>query len=195
MTQLLLGLLIVLAVHSVRLFADDWRTRMLIRLGRPLWMALFSLLSVLGLLLLVWGFALVRERPVVLWSPPPVLRHPALALMALSFVLLAAAAVPGNLLKARLQQPLLLAVKIWALAHLLVNGMLAHVLLFGAFLAWAVLAYRAARQRDRREGPVPAAGRALPTAATLALGLLGWLVFAGWLHGWLIGIRPVAWFS
>lgn len=193
MTQLLLGLLIVLAVHSVRLFADDWRTRMLIRLGRPAWLVLFSLLSLLGLVLLVWGFALVREQPTVLWSPPPALRHPALALLALSFILLAAAAVPGNHLKARLQQPLLLAVKTWALAHLLVNGMLAHGLLFGAFLAWSVLAYRAARQRDRRAGTVYARGRTLPTVVTLVLGLLGWLVFANWLHGWLIGIRPVAW--
>jgi uncharacterized membrane protein len=193
MTQMLLGLLIVLAVHSVRLVADDWRTRMLIRLGRPLWLLSFSLVSVLGLALLVWGFAQVREQPTVIWSPPPGLRHLAIALMALSFILLAAAAVPGNRLKARLQHPLLLAVKTWALAHLLVNGMLAHVLLFGSFLAWSVLAYRAARQHDRREGTIYPAGRPLPTVFTVLAGLIGWLVFANWLHGWMIGIRPVAW--
>lgn len=193
MTRMLLGLLIVLSVHSLRLVAEDWRNRAVARLGRPLWLTLFSLVSMVGLVLLVWGFAQAREQPLVLWQPLPALRHAALALTALSFILLLAALVPANHLKARLRHPLLLALKTWALAHLLLNGMLVHAILFGSLLLWAVLAYRAARQRDRLSGAAAPPARAPMTLLTLVLGLLAWWLFASKLHGWLIGIKPVPW--
>jgi uncharacterized membrane protein len=85
---------------------------------------------------------------------------------------------------------MVLAVKTWALAHVLANGNLAHVLLFGAFLLWAVFDFRAARQRDRRDGTVYIRGNTGATLITLVLGVAAWLAFALWLHGYLIGVRP-----
>jgi uncharacterized membrane protein len=193
MTLLIAGLLIILCVHSVRLFADDWRSRTLARIGRPAWLTLYSLVSLLGLGLLVWGFALTREQPLMLWSPPVATRHLAAVLMLPAFVLWAAALVPGNHLKARLHHPLVLGSKVWALAHLLTTGTLAHMLLFGSLLAWGVLSLRASRLRDQREATSYPAGTVGPTLAAVALGILGWWLFAHWLHGLLIGIRPVNW--
>ena len=192
MAWLVLGLVLFLGVHSVRIVAEDWRTATRARLGEGAWKGAYSLLSVIGFVLIVWGFGLARQQPVALWSPPVGLRHLASLLTLVSFVLLAAAYVPGNGIKARLHHPMILGVKTWALAHLLANGNLAHLVLIGSFLVWAVLAYRAARQRDRAAGTVYPAGRATGTVMTLVLGVAGWAVFAFWLHGWWIGIRPIA---
>jgi uncharacterized membrane protein len=191
MSYLILGLIIFLGVHSVRIVADGWRTRTLSRIGEMPWKGLYSLLSLVGFALLVWGFGLARQQPVQLWSPPMAMRHLAALLTLVSFLLLAAAYVPGNSIKAALHHPMVLGVKVWALAHLLANGNLAHVLLFGSFLLWAVLDFTAARRRDRAAGTTYPRGRAGATAITVITGLVGWLVFALWLHGWLIGVRPL----
>lgn len=187
---LVLGLLVFLGVHSVRIVAEPWRLSTRERLGEPAWKGLYSLLSLLGLGLIIWGFGLARQTPVQLWSPPVGMRHLASLLTLISFVLLAAAYVPRNRIKARLHHPMVLAVKTWALAHLLANGNVAHVLLFGAFLVWAVLDFKAARQRDRRDGTVYIRGNTGATLITLVLGVAAWLAFAMWLHGYLIGVRP-----
>jgi len=192
MTYLLLGLAIFLGVHSVRIVADAWRARMLQTVGPSAWKGLYSVASLLGFALIVWGFGLARQQPVQLWSPPVAMRHLASLLTLVSFVLLAAAYVPGNGIKARLHHPMVLGVKTWALAHLLANGNLAHVLLFGSFLAWAVLSFSAARRRDRAAGTPYPPGRTGATLLTLAVGALAWAVFALWLHGMLIGVRPFA---
>ena len=190
MTYLILGLIIFLGVHSVRIVADDWRTQTRSRLGELPWKGLYSVASLLGFALLVWGFGLARQQPVQLWSPPLAMRHLAALLTLVSFVLLAAAYVPGNGIKARLHHPMVLATKVWALAHLLANGNLAHVVLFGAFLVWAVFDFTAARRRDRVAGTQYPAGNAGATAITVVVGLVAWLAFAMWLHGLLIGVRP-----
>lgn len=191
MTYLVLGLVIFLGVHSVRIVADAWRTRMRERLGEGAWKGLYSLLSLAGLALVVWGFGVAREQPVVLWMPPAGMRHLAGLLTLLSFVLFAAAYVPGNGIKARLHHPMAAGVKVWALAHLLSNGMLVHQILFGAFLLWAVASFAAARRRDRLAGTVYAPGQVLPTVITVLLGAAAWAAVAFWLHGMLIGIRPL----
>ncbi len=190
MTYLILGLIIFLGVHSVRIVADDWRTQTRSRLGELPWKGLYSVASLIGFGLLVWGFGLARQQPVQLWSPPLAMRHLAALLTLVSFVLLAAAYVPGNGIKARLHHPMVLAAKVWALAHLLANGNLAHVLLFGSFLVWAVFDFSTARRRDRVAGTQYPPGSAGATAITVVVGLLAWLAFAMWLHGWLIGVRP-----
>ena len=190
MTYLILGLIIFLGVHSVRIVADDWRTQTRSRLGELPWKGLYSVASLLGFALLVWGFGLARQQPVQLWSPPLAMRHLAALLTLVSFVLLAAAYVPGNGIKARLHHPMVLATKVWALAHLLANGNLAQVVLFGAFLVWGVFDFTAARRRDRVAGTQYPAGNAGATAITVVVGLVAWLAFAMWLHGLLIGVRP-----
>ncbi|MFZ1501210.1 MAG: NnrU family protein [Giesbergeria sp.] len=191
MTLLILGLVLFLGVHSVRIVADGWRTRMRQRLGEGGWKGLYSLLSLAGLALVIWGVGLARQDPVALWTPPVAMRHVASLLTLAAFVLLAAAYVPRNALKARLHHPMVLAVKVWALAHLLSNGNLADVLLFGGFLLWAVLDFRSARQRDRAQGTRYPTGTLAGTAAAVVLGSVAWAVFAFWGHALLIGVSPM----
>ena len=191
MTLLILGLVLFLGVHSLRIVADGWRTQQVARLGERRYKGLYTLASLLGFGLLLWGFSLARAQAVPLWSPPAWTRPLAATLMLLAFVLLAAAYVPRNVFKARLGHPMLLSVKVWALAHLIANGTLADVLLFGSFLAWAVLCFRSSRQRDRAAGTTyPAANRS-GTALTVAIGAVAYALFAYWLHGWLFGVRPL----
>lgn len=190
MVWLILGLVLFLGVHSVRVFAEDWRTNTRARLGENAFKGAYSVVSVLGFVLIIWGFGQARLQPVVVWTPPVGMRHLASLLTLLAFVSLAAAYVPGNAIKARLHHPMVLGVKIWALAHLLANGMLAHMVLFGSFLVWAVLSFRAARQRDRVGQVVYAPGRAGPTVVTVLLGVALWAGFAFWAHGAWIGVRP-----
>lgn len=190
MNALILGLVVFLGLHSVRIVADDWRTRTRARVGEAAYKGVYSVLSVLGLGLVIWGFGVARDTPVMLWTPPAGMRHAAALLTLVAFVLLAAAYVPGNALKARLHHPMVLGVKTWALAHLLANGSVAHVLLFGSFLAWAVLCFGAARRRDRVQGTVYAPGHTTETAITIVAGVGVWALFAFVLHGLLIGIRP-----
>ena len=190
MSALILGLIVFLGAHSVRIFAEDWRRARIARLGENRWKGLYSLVSALGLALIVWGYGDARTAPVDLWSPPLWTRHLAALLTLPAFVLLAAAYVPRTRIRAAVGHPMVLGVKVWALAHLLSNGRLADLLLFGAFLAWSVLDYRAARARDRAGAARPPAGTAGADALAVVAGLVGWGAFAWWLHGWLIGVRP-----
>jgi uncharacterized membrane protein len=191
MAMLILGLVLFLGIHSTRIFADGWRSGMIARLGPMRWKGLYSVLSIIGFVVVIWGFRMARADTLVLWSPPVWARHAAALLMVFSFILLAAAYVPRNSIKARLHHPMVLGVKVWALAHLLANGVAASVVLFSAFLVWAVLSYRAARQRDRAANTVYPPGNAAWTGITVAAGLIAWAVFAMFLHGPLIGVRPL----
>jgi uncharacterized membrane protein len=184
------GLVLFLGVHSVRIFADDWRTQTINRVGEKAFKGAYAVLALLGFVLIIWGFGVAREFPVVLWTPPPGMRHGAALFNVLAFVLLMAAYVPHNSIKARVHHPMVLAVKTWAFAHLISNGNLAHVVLFGAFLAWAVLDFISARRRDRAQGIQYPAGTASATLLTVLLGVVMSGVFAMWLHGLLIGVKP-----
>ena len=191
MSYLVLGLVVFLGVHSVRIVAEGWRTRQLQAHGEGAYKGVYSVLSLLGFALIVYGFGVARETPVVLWTAPVALRHVAALLILLAFVLLAAAYVPGNAIQARVHHPMVLGVKTWALAHLLSTGRLETTVLFGAFLLWAVFNFSAARRRDRLDGG--ASTRPVSKGATvlaLLLGLGAYAVFAVLLHGMLIGIRP-----
>jgi uncharacterized membrane protein len=124
--------------------------------------------------------------------PPVWTRHPAALLVLIAFILLVAAYLPGTRIKAAVGHPMVLAVKVWALAHLLANGTLNDIVLFGSFLAWAVLAFTAARRRDRAAGVTyPALGGNRDLAAVV-LGAVAWALFARFAHLWLIGVSPFA---
>jgi uncharacterized membrane protein len=192
MTQLILGLVLFLGAHSVRIYGEDWRTRLRARLGDNGFKGLYSVLSLLGLVLIVRGYGEARLDPVALWTPMLWTRHLASLLVLVAFILNFAAYVPGNQIKAKLHHPMILGVKVWAFAHLLANHTLADLVLFGSFLVWALLDYRAARRRDARTGTVYAPGRLSMTLVTVAVGVAGWAVFAFWLHAWLFGVRPLA---
>jgi uncharacterized membrane protein len=191
MLMLVLGLIVFLGMHSTRVFAEGWRSGMVARIGPLPWKAIYSLVSILGFIVLVWGFRMARQDTLVLWTSPAWMKHVTAVLMMVSFVLLAAAYVPRNWIKARLHHPMVLGVKVWALAHLLSNGVAADVVLFGAFLLWAVLSFAAARRRDRENGTVYPPGNAIGTSIAIAVGLMAWSVFALLLHGPLIGVRPL----
>lgn len=190
MGLLIAGLFVFLGLHSIRMLADGWRGRMLQRYGEAVYKGIFSVLSLLGLALVVYGFGLAREAPVVLWVPPLALRHAASLLTLVAFVLLVAAYVPRNAIKARWHHPMVLSVKTWALAHLLANGHVAHLVLFGSFLIWSVCNFIVARRRDRMAGTRYPAATVAGTTTMLVVGVAVWALFAFQLHGWLIGIRP-----
>lgn len=190
MSYLVLGLLLFLGIHSVRIIADNWRTRTIERIGSYPWKGIYTLLSLAGFALLVWGYGEARQVPVILYDPPLFTRHLAALLVLIAFVLVAAAYVPGNHIKAMVGHPMYAGIKLWAFAHLLSNGRLADVILFGAFLTWSIAGFIAARRRDRRAGTVYPAGVAALSALTAIAGFVLWAVFAFWAHRWLIGVGP-----
>ncbi len=191
MALLLLGLVIFLGVHSTRILADGWRTSMIARMGPMPWKGLYAVLSILGFIVLVIGFRAARRDTMVLYSTPSWMTHVTALLMVFAMILFVAAYIPRNWFKAKFHHPQVLSVKTWAVAHLLSNGEAANVLLFGAFLLWAVLSFSAARRRDRANGTVYPPGNAIGTSITVAAGLVVWSVFALLLHGPLIGVRPL----
>ena len=190
MTVLILGLILFLGTHSLRIFADDWRGRQVARLGEQRWKGIYSLVSLAGFALLVWGYGMARAEPVLLWSPPVWTRHLAALLTIPAFILLVAAYVPGTRIKAAVGHPMVLGVKTWAFSHLIANGTLADVLLFGSFLVWAVVDYRSAKARDRAAGTRYVTGPVSRDILAVVIGLVAWAAFALWLHGMLIGVRP-----
>ena len=192
MSILVLGLLIFLGAHSLRIFADDWRRRQVTRLGEKSWKGLFALVSLIGFALICWGFGLARQHPLLLYVPPLSLRHLNALFTLIAFVLVAAAYVPRNYFKARLGHPMLLGAKVWAFGHLLATGMLHDVVLFGTFLLWAIVLFVVSRRRDRLAGTVYPAGTLAGNALTVVSGILAWSIFAFWLHLWLIGVNPFA---
>ncbi len=182
--------MLFLGAHSVRIFADDWRTARIAAGGERAWKGIYSLLSIAGFILIVYGYGQARMTAPVLYTPPVWTRHVAALLMLPAFILFAAAYVKGTRIKARAGHPMIAAVKTWAFAHLLSNGTLADVVLFGAFLVWAVLDYRASRRRDRAAGVTYAEGPISRDFIAIGVGVVAWAIFAFWLHGPLIGVRP-----
>lgn len=198
MGVLVLGLVLFLGVHSLRIVAEGWRGAMLARVGEKAWKGVYSLVAIAGFVLVVWGYALARRDAVVLWGQPPVaMRHVAALLTLIAFVLVVAAYVPRNQIKARLHHPMVIGVKVWAFAHLIANNTLADVVLFGAFLVWAIVDFRSARQRDRVAQAAsphphpPPEGEGTRTAITVVVGVVAWAVFAFWLHRAWIGVAPM----
>lgn len=191
MTILVLGLVLFLGVHLVRVFADGWRRATIARIGEGPWKGIYSLVSIAGFVLLVWGYVQARHQTPALWDPPAFMRYVTVVLMLPAFVLFVAAYVPRNGIRARLHHPQTLSVKLWALAHLLSTGTLADVLLFGGFLAWAVLVFIAARKRDRAAGTVYPPGTAGGTITCIVVGLAIYAIFLMGLHRWLTGVSPI----
>ncbi len=191
MIYLIAGLLIFLGLHSVRIVADDWRSAQIARLGEKTWKLGYTAVSLISFGLILWGFHLARQEPIVLWPRIEGMHHVAGPLMVIAFILLAAAYVPRNYIKAKTGHPMVLSVKTWALAHLLANNTLADLLLFGGFLAWAVVAYISLRRRDRAAGVVPGPATTMGTVLTVIIGVIAAILFAHWAHAWLFGVSPM----
>lgn len=186
MAILVVGLILFLGVHSVGIVAPGWRERMQARVGEKKWKGVYALIAAAGLVLLIYGYGEARENPVVVYTPPFWLRHVTALLLVPVFPLLFAAYLPGRI-KAALKHPMLVGVMFWGLAHLLANGTLADVLLFGGFLAWAIadrVSFERRPPQELRTAPTSAANDVI----AVALGLGVYVVFALWLHAVLIGV-------
>jgi uncharacterized membrane protein len=190
MLVLILGVLLFLGVHSIRIVADSWRTAQIGKMGASAWKGIYTVVSLLGFGLIIWGFGMARAEPMVIWSPPVWTRHVAGTLMIVAFILLVAAYVPGSGIKARIGHPMLAATKTWALAHLMANGTLADILLFGAFLIWAVVAFINSRKRDRTAGVTYPKLGPMRDVIAVVVGVIAWAVFAFYAHVRLIGVSP-----
>jgi uncharacterized membrane protein len=197
--ELILGLVLFLGVHALRVFAEGTRQKLIGAMGPFVYKAFYSIVSIIGLLLIVSGYSAARIEPIVLYTPPTGMAHAASSLTLIAFVLLIAAYIPGNLILRKLKHPMTLAVKVWAFAHLLSNGTLADVLFFGGFLVWSVLVYRSARRRAPVENPglsdLPAVIASRPPSmlaslVTLVVGIGTWAWFAFEGHAMLIGLAP-----
>jgi uncharacterized membrane protein len=189
MTWFIVGLVVFLGVHSVSIAAPGWRDATAARLGEQPWKGLYSLVSIASFVLLIWGYGVARLDPVVLYTPPVWTRWLAALLMLPVFPLLLAAYFPGRI-KTALKHPMLSAIKFWALAHLLANGTLADVLLFGGFLVWAVadrISFKRRVQRPIRTAPP----RAWNDAIAVVVGLALYFIFMNWLHVRWIGVSPM----
>ena len=191
MSWMILGLIIFLGIHSLSIFAPDWRDHQRNRLGILPWKGLYAVVAIIGLALAIWGFGQMRQNPIWVWHPPLGLQHAVSLFMLPAFVFLVAAYFPKNHIRARLGHPLLLATKLWAFSHLLVNGRLGDMVFFGAFLVWAIALFAVLRRRDRATGKMPGPTAAWATTATVILGLLFWYVFAMHLHVLVTGVPAI----
>jgi uncharacterized membrane protein len=188
MTVLILGLVLFLGIHSVSIVAPAWRDGVNARNPKA-WKAGYSIVSGIGIGLLIWGYGLARQQPVVLYTPPTWMRHLTLLLMLPVFPLLFAAYLPGRIQTA-MTHPMLASVKLWALAHLLANGTLADLLLFGGFLAWAVADRISFKRRVAR--PVPGAPpSSMNDVIAVVGGLAVYVLTLLWGHRVLTGLSPI----
>lgn len=190
MTELIAGLIVFLGIHSVAIVAPGARHHAVAHLGEGTWKGLYAAAAVAGVVLIVHGYGAARLDPLWLYAPPAWLRHVGMLLLLPVFPLLLAAYLPGRI-RARLRHPMLVAVKTWALAHLLMNGALADVVLFGALLAWAVAERVSLGRRPARPAPALPPSRWNDAVAVVA-GIAVYLAFVLWLHAWLIGVPVMA---
>ncbi|CAA2102898.1 hypothetical protein MBUL_01919 [Methylobacterium bullatum] len=194
MLILILGLVLFLGTHAFSMLRTK-RAGIIDEVGESRFKLGYTVLSIVGIVLIAYGFGQYRaDGYIQVWNPPVFTRHLALLLTLLAFIVLASAYLPGHI-RARAKHPMLLAVKIWATAHLLANGDLGSILLFGSFLAWAVIARISAKRRAQSAGAVAAQHGAVAAPAgwrndaiAVAVGFVVWFVFAKYLHQWVIGV-------
>ena len=190
MSLLIIGLIIFLGSHSCRIFAEPWRNQMIDRLGEVKWKGLYTIVSLIGLVIVVIGYGQARQNPIVIWQPPIYLMHIAILLNLVAFIFLAASFSTNNAIRLKLKHPMILGVKVWALAHLLANGTLADMILFGSFLLWSVLDFRSARKRPIHI-PEKAVVSSKATIIVIVSGIVVWAAFVFGLHQYLIGVSPL----
>lgn len=189
MLILILGLVVFLGVHTISTLRDQ-RKALIGSLGENGYKVAYSVGSLIGLVLIVWGFGAYRASGYIpVWTPPRGMAHLVIPLVWIAFVALAAAYAPTGKIKSTLKHPMLVGVKTWALAHLLANGDLGSIILFGSLLAWAVYD-RISVKRRGDQGPAPASfgrGDWIAIGAGTAL----WLFFFTF-HNALIGVRVLS---
>ncbi|MBB3394558.1 NnrU family protein [Rhizobium sp. BK060] len=192
MALLIVGIVIFLGLHLIRVIAPGLRQSMIDRLGESGWKGVYSVVSILSLILLIYGFGQARQVTGMLYDPPVWMAHIALTLTLLAMICLAASLLPAGHIAVKTKHPMVLSVKIWALSHLLANGETSSVLLFGAFLAWGVI-LRIALKRRERAGELtrrPFVSGKYDLYAAI-IGVVAWALITFKLHELLIGVAPI----
>jgi uncharacterized membrane protein len=192
MAALVLGIVIFLGLHSTRIFAEGVRAKAIERLGEGPWKGIYSLLSLIGLALIVWGFARARWNAAELWTPPIWTRHTTILLMLFSLILIGAYIFKRSHIAVAVHHPMVWGVAIWAAGHLIANGSAADLLLFGAFLLWAAADLVSSYGRDARNAVVYPAPNWGATTGAIVLGVVLWIALLDGLHQWLFGVSPMA---
>lgn len=187
MTILILGLVLFLGIHTVRIVAAPFRdAQVAAHPGR--WKGLYSVVSAIGLGLIIWGWILFRPMAPQLYDPPSWGRHAALGLVWIAFILMPTANAPTGRIKATVRHPMLLGVIFWSAGHLLANGDQASAMLFGAFLVWAILDLASALRRGE---PAPVVVKPRADVIAVFAGTMLWAVFVLVLHQVLFGASPL----
>jgi uncharacterized membrane protein len=192
MTLLVLGLVIFLGLHSTRIVSESGRERAIARIGEGPWKGLYSLVSVIGFVLIIWGFARARYDASQLWTPPAGARHITMLLMLIALLLFAGFLFKRSHIAVLVHHPMLWAVVLWSAGHLFANGSAADLVLFGVFLVWSVADLATSYARDRRNGVVYPAPQVGATAGAIVVGLVAYALLIGRLHLWLFGVSPLA---
>ncbi len=187
MTVLIIGLILFLGIHSVRIVAPGWRDARIKAMGEGPWKGIYTLISIAGLVLLVWGYGLARPESDFVYEPPALVKHIVALLMLLALIIFMVSQLPSGKMKPALKHPMLVSIMIWAVAHLAVNGDIASILLFGAFLLWAFVNRISVGKRD---APLPVEGPVMWDIAAIVSGVIVYLLFVWQLHAWLFGVLP-----
>ena len=190
MELLIAGLLLFIGGHSVKLAAPAWRTQMIARIGLLPWKGIYSLIAASGIVLMVIGYGQARIDPLWLWQPPLWLRHVTILLTLPAFILLFASQIPGNILQAKIGHPMYAGIKVWSFSHLLANGGVHDILLFGSLMIWGILGFLISRRRDKASGVKKTYKGLSRDLITLSVALGVWAAVAFWLHALLIGVKP-----
>jgi uncharacterized membrane protein len=192
MAILVLGLVIFLGLHSIRIVSESGRERAIARVGEGPWKGIYSLVSAIGFVLIVWGFARARYDAPQLWTPPAGARHITMLLMLVALILLASYLFKRSHITAAVHHPMLWSVLLWSVGHLFANGSAADLVLFGAFLVWSAADLASSYGRDRRDGVVYPEPQLAATAGAVVVGLVAYALLIGGLHLWLFGVSPLA---
>ncbi|MCR9138780.1 MAG: NnrU family protein [Alphaproteobacteria bacterium] len=192
MLVLILGLILFLGVHSVKIVAPAFRDRFIAQRGENTWKGLYTVISLAGFVLIIWGFSIARYEAPILYTPPFWFTHVTLLLMLVSFILLVASSVPPSRIKVAVKHPMLLAVKLWSVGHLMANGDLASVILFGSFLVWAIFDRISVSRREAAGLMEPIGpGSVRNDVLAVVIGVVAYILFVWKLHEWLFGVPPV----
>lgn len=191
MGMMVFGLVLFIGIHLVRIATPRLRNLGIEKLGDNGWKILYTVVSIAGIYLMGRGYGACRaEGSPIIYEAPFWMSHLSIMLMAFAFIFVVAGNLPvtGHI-KAKLKHPMLIGIKTWAVAHLLINGDLASIILFGSLLAWAIISVIAIKKRGRTP---PVATSAKPDLIATVVGIVIWLVFAMWVHTWLIGVPAIA---
>ena len=189
MIYLVIGLIFFFAIHLIRILAPQWREARIAAMGENKWKGMYTIASLLSLVLLIWGYAQARYGAPILFTPPDWAPHLVILLMAIALILMMAGNLPAGRITQAVKHPFLTAIKIWAFAHLLANGDLASLIMFASFLAYAVFVRIAIKRRGTSN---PVATSSTSDIISIISGLAIWALLVFWLHDWLIGVNPIA---